>query len=143
MGRGRLCGGRWGQGEPVCEVILQHYEIDRHRWLVHLPPGLLLRLPDGRCEFRCSEPRVQPCRFRQQDWVLFGHLAGRQGRHYGENQQGEAAWLRRGCVRGFAYPIAQRRRGRFGWATSMFSVTEEISIRTLRGRRSTYLGLLR
>merc|ERR1711957_1131615 len=92
---------------------------------------------------RCSEPRVQLGRFRQQDWVLFGHLAGRQGRHYGEDQQGEAAWLRRGCVRSLHRPIAQRRRGWFGGAMPMFSVTEEISIRTPTGRRSTYLGLLR
>merc|ERR1712085_105137 len=95
--------------QPVREVILQHYEIDCHRWLVHLPSGLLLRLLDGRCERRCSEPGVQPSRFRQQDWVLLGHLAGRQGRHNGENQQGEAAWLRRGCVRSLHRPIAQRR----------------------------------
>merc|ERR1712194_547750 len=40
---------------------------------------------------------------------LLGHLAGRQGRHYGEHQQGEAAWLRRGCVRSLHRPIAQRR----------------------------------
>merc|ERR1712194_197020 len=93
----------------VREVILQHYEIDCHRWLVHLPSGLLLRLLDGRCDRRCSEPGVQPGRFRQQDWVLLGHLAGRQGRHYGENQQGEAAWLRRGCVRSLHRPNAQRR----------------------------------
>merc|ERR1712194_445104 len=32
------------------EAGFQHYEIDCHRRLVHLPSGLLLRLPDGRCE---------------------------------------------------------------------------------------------
>merc|ERR1719343_1855327 len=53
----------------------------RHHWLVNLPAWLLLWLLGWRSQCLHTQPGVQPCRFREQDWILPCHLELRQEGH--------------------------------------------------------------
>ena len=78
--RGRICCWRAWISQQVHPGLVRHHASHCHCRLVYLPSRLLLWLPHGWCQRLQLEPHLQPCRFRQQDRLLLGHLAGCQER---------------------------------------------------------------
>merc|ERR1712045_688326 len=93
------CQGRLHWCTRVREVRFRCHALHRHYRLVHLPPGLLLRLPLQRRRSLLSQPHLQLGGLREQDCVLLGHLARRQD---GDPRQGH--W-----PQGAAKPLNDRR----------------------------------
>merc|ERR1712113_1182532 len=98
--RGRGWQGRLHWCSRVREVRFQCHALHCHCRLVHLPPGLLLRL-----SLRCrrslrAQPHLQLGGFREQDRILLGHLACRQGGDPRSRQTGEGVVGCEGCVKG-------------------------------------------
>merc|ERR1719223_1482937 len=80
-------------GALVTLVAAVHYFYMREYYahhclcrLLHLPSGLLLRLPHGQCAGRLAQLDLQHCGCHQQDCLLPCHLALCQEGHHGEGR---------------------------------------------------------